>query len=293
MNILLVGGLGYIGTYLNEYLVNLGLVVDICDHSKSLNSRSNINIKYPYNYSGLTAKDLAQYDCILWFAGHSSVSESNSDPIGALNNNMINLIDFLKKIPNENTLFIYASTASLYTGVEGPSKEDAKVVPYENAYDISKFAFDYLAPRFHKKIIGLRMGTLSGYSVKMRPELIFNSMMLSAYFNGEVKVANKEKIRSILFLSDLAEIVKILLTTNISSFGFYNASSYTFKIGEISEKISHHANVKVIELPKSDTYSFSIDNSKIQTLGFKNTFSFMEQMEKFIEDIKNANYTQK
>jgi UDP-glucose 4-epimerase len=293
MNILLVGGLGYIGTYLNEYLLNLGFVVDICDHSKSLNLGPNISIKYPYNYSGLTAKDLSQYDCILWFAGHSSVSESNSDPIGALNNNMINLIDFLKKIPNDDTLFIYASTASLYTGVEGPAKEDAKVVPYENAYDISKFAFDYLAPRFHKKIIGLRMGTLSGYSVKMRPELIFNSMMLSAYFKGEVKVANKEKIRSILFLSDLAEIVKILLTINISSFGFYNASSYTFTIGEIGEKISHHVNAKVIELPKSETYSFSIDNSKIQTLGFKNTFSFTEQMEKFIGNIKNANYIQK
>lgn len=292
MNILLVGGLGYIGTYLNEYLLNLGFVVDICDHSKNLNSGSNINVKYPYNYSGLTAKDLSQYDCILWFAGHSSVSESNTDPIGALNNNMINLIDFLKKIPNENTLFIYASTASLYTGVEGPSREDAKVVPYENAYDISKFAFDYLAPRFHKKIIGLRMGTLSGYSAKMRPELIFNSMMLNACFKGEVKVANKEKIRSILFLSDLAEIIKILLTKSISSFGFYNASSYTFTIGEISEKISNHLNARIIELPKSDTYSFSIDNSKIKSLGFKNTLSFDEQMEKFIANVKNANYIQ-
>jgi UDP-glucose 4-epimerase len=290
MNILLVGGLGYIGTFLNDYLLNLGFTVDICDYGKILNPRSNSNIKYPYNYSGLTAKDLSQYDCILWFAGHSSVSESNSDPIGALNNNMINLIDFLKKIPKENTLFIYASTASLYTGAEGPSREDAKVVPYENAYDISKFAFDYLAPRFHKKIIGLRMGTLSGYSAKMRPELIFNSMMLSAYFKGEIKVANKEKIRSILFLSDLAQIIKILLTKSIYSFGFYNASSYTFTIGEISEKISNHSNAKIIELPKSDTYSFSIDNSKIKSLGFKNTFSFDEQMEKFIANVKNANY---
>jgi UDP-glucose 4-epimerase len=290
MKILLVGGLGYIGSYLNQYLLNLGINVDICDHVKRPNLALNAEIKYPYSYTGLTAKDLAQYDSILWFAGHSSVFESNKDPIGALNNNMINLIDFLKKIPNEDTLFVYASTASLYTGVAGPSKEDAKVVPYENAYDISKFSFDYLAPRFHKKIIGLRMGTLSGFSRNIRPELIFNSMMLNAHFRGEVKIANKEKIRSILFLSDLAETIKIFLSKKSFPFGFYNASSFTFSIGELGEKISQFTNAKITMLPDSETYSFAIDNSKIISLGFINTFSLENQMKNFIGDINSNSY---
>jgi UDP-glucose 4-epimerase len=289
LNILLVGGQGYIGSYLNKFLVNLSFNVDICDHIKSRDNQ-NVIIKFPFSYTGLTAKDLASYDCILWFAGHSSVTESNQDPIGAINNNMVNLIDFLKKIPNDNTLFIYASTASLYSGVEGPTKEDVKVVPYENAYDISKFSFDYLAQRFHQNIIGLRMGTLAGYSSNMRSELIFNSMCLNAFFKSEVKVANKEKERSILFLSDLAEIIRILLGKKNVSPGFYNALSYTFSIGDLGNKISHFFGAKIIELPSSNTYSFSIDNSKIKLLGYQNTHTFEKQIEIFVHDVKTNKY---
>ncbi len=203
---------------------------------------------------------------------------------------MVNLIDFLKKIPNDNTLFIYASTASLYSGIEGPVKENVKVVPYENAYDISKFSFDYLAQRFHQNIIGLRMGTLAGYSPNIRKELIFNSMTLSAFFKGEVKVANKDKIRSILFLSDLAEIIKILLSKKDVSPGFYNALSYTFSIGELGNKIAQFFAAKIIELPNSNTYSFSIDNSKVKLLGYQNTYTFEKQIEIFVDDIKSNKF---
>lgn len=291
MKILLVGGMGYIGSYLYPYLTNLGFSVDICDHSKK--TIIDLKVAYPFNYNALTSKDLAKYRVILWFAGHSSVSESNIDPIGALNNNMINLIDFLKKISSEETLFIYASTASLYTGVLGPTKENARILPYENAYDISKFSFDYLAQRFHKNLIGLRMGTLAGYSPNIRPELIFNSMTLNAIISNTINIANKDKLRSILFLSDLAEIIKIFLTAKKISPGFYNASSYTFSIGELGNKIARIFNATLNFLPDSETYSFSVDNEKIASLGFKVTLSFEDQVKKFVSDVQSNNYTKK
>lgn len=291
MNILLVGGMGYIGSYLYTYLTNLGFKVDICDHTR--NKNSDLRIAYPYNYNALTSKDLTKYKAILWFAGHSSVSEANADPIGALNNNMINLIDFLKKIPNEETLFIYASTASLYTGAPGPTKEDARILPYENAYDISKFSFDYLAQRFHKNLIGLRMGTLAGFSSNIRPELIFNSMVLNAIFQKKIYMANKNKLRSILFLSDLAEIIKIFLTAKEINPGFYNASSYTFSIGELGNKIAKIFDATISLLPDSETYSFSVNNEKIKSLGFKVTMSLEDQVKKFVADVQSSNYNQK
>ena len=285
MKILLIGGLGYIGSYLYHYLKSKMIEVNICDDLRRGNPL-DLPCSYPYDYHGLTSKEFGNYDAVLWFAGHSSVSTAMADPMGAINNNMIHLIELLKKLPNENIKFIYASTASLYSGEDGYANESARVVPYENIYDISKFSFDYLSKNYHSNLFGLRMGTLAGFSSNIRTELIFNQMCLSAYFNKQVKVANKTKFRSILFLSDLAEIINILLKDNQADPGFYNAGSFSYSIDELSTIISSFFDAKIIALPDTNTYSFKIDTSKIASLGFKKTLTFDMQIRNFSEEIK-------
>jgi len=285
MKLLLIGGLGYIGSYLYPYLKLQLHEIDICDDLRRGNP-SNLPCIYPYDYHGLSSKELSKYDAILWFAGHSSVIAAVDDPKGAINNNMIHLIDLLKKLPSENIKFIYASTASLYSGEVGYATETARVVPYENTYDISKFSFDYLSKSYHTNLFGLRMGTLAGFSSNIRTELIFNQMCLSAYFTKRVKVSNKTKLRSLLFLSDLAEIVTILLKNTKAEPGFYNAASFSYSIGELSNMISNFFHAEIITLPDTDTYSFNINTEKIASLGFKNTSNFYNQIEQFKNEIK-------
>ena len=284
MKILLIGGLGYIGSFLYSFLKSSEDEVDICDDCRRGNPEK-IEVKYPYDYKGLSSKEISGYDFILWFAGHSSVLSANQDPKGAIDNNMTNLIDFLKKIPNENIRFIYASTASLYTGSPGLSKEDTKVIPYENSYDISKFAFDYLAQSYHKNLIALRMGTLAGFSTNLRSELIFNQMCTDAKFKKIVNVSNKSKIRSILFLSDLTALIKIFLGKIKLESGFYNLASYSLTIEELAIRIAKFFDAKVVYQPDSPTYSFSVDTSKIERLGFKPLLSIDEQINEFQKHI--------
>jgi nucleoside-diphosphate-sugar epimerase len=285
MRILLIGGAGYIGSYIYDFLVNLDHKVDICDYLKRGNL-ANVPIKFLYDYHGLSSKIMTNYDVILWFAGHSSVQSANQDRIGAINNNMKNLTDFLQKIPDKKIKFIYASTASLYTGCQIPTKEDSKVVPYENAYDISKFSFDYLAKSYHENIFGLRMGTLSGFSRNIRSELIFNQMMINAKFKGVVNVANKSKMRSILFLSDLATVINLFINKDNVESGFYNCASYSISIGELADKISLYYGANINYLPDSDTYSFAIDTQKIKNLGFINKKTLNDEIDNFDNSIK-------
>ena len=54
---------------------------------------------------------------ILWFAGHSSVQKSKSDPIGAMRNNVTSLFELACKLPTDVKL-VYASSASVYSGLE-------------------------------------------------------------------------------------------------------------------------------------------------------------------------------
>ncbi len=263
--VLLVGGCGYIGSYLYPRLVEAGFRVTVCDLLRRGNPLGLEVIQSDYEELG--EGFLKGFDAVLWFGGHASVKQAMDDPDGAIANNCLNLFSFAKRLPS-TTKFIYASSASLYSTKEigDPSSEDSLVaIPSQNAYDISKFAFDYLANHFLPNFYGLRMGTVSGFSANLRPELIFNAMNIAAVEKGFVTANNKESLRTILFLSDLWVLVRTLLTTDQAR-GFYNAGSLSFKIGELAQGIADTWDVGVVDQPNSGTYSFSLNCGRMKTL---------------------------
>jgi|GEM_PF-2392462 len=140
-HILLIGACGYIGSYLTEALHRDGYAVDQCDRL------AQPGVLYPGDYALLSRDTLAPYTHVLWFAGHSSVSQAVKEPVDALRNNCIELFELAQKL-SPRTHLIYASTASLYSSNQvhpAAALESDLVVPGNNAYDTSKFAFDYIA----------------------------------------------------------------------------------------------------------------------------------------------------
>ena len=289
MKILLIGGCGYVGSYLYERLSATFSDLTVCDLMRRGNPLA-INL-IQSDYASLELDFLKDFDAVVWFAGHSSVQQSISDPQGALANNCLNLFSFSKKLSSKTKL-IYASSGSLYSVKQGesylPARENELItIPYQNAYDISKFAFDYLAENFLENFYGLRMGTVSGFSPNLRRELVFNAMNISAVLTGKVHVKNKNSLRSILFLDDLYLLVEKILLTN-SEPGIYNAGSISSTIGEFAKEIAKTWNADVIDEGISETYSFVLDSSKMNTLldhslSVKN---LSERSEEFIKKCK-------
>ena len=265
-NVLLVGGCGYIGTFLRSKLSENDCTVVVCDMLKRGNPL-NIEI-INKDYAGLDNLELKNYDAVLWFAGHSSVALATNDPEGALKNNCLNLYSFAQKLP-ANTKLIYASSASLYSKREinnaSSSEESLINIPSQNSYDISKFAFDYIAKGFLKNFYGLRMGTLSGYSPNLRPELVFNAMNISAKKNGIVRLKNASSNRTILFLDDLWILIKQLIFMDHPP-GFINAGSLNCNLGQLAHQIAEVWGAKVIDYGNSDTYSFLLDTSLMKSI---------------------------
>lgn len=161
-SILLIGGCGYVGSYLYECLVEAGCKPIVCD--KLIKSNPLAIPVVQKDYAALESEELALYDAIIWFAGHSSVQLALADPDGALANNCLNLYNLAKKL-KPTTKLIYASSGSPYSKIgtiSSASREsDLVQIPVQNAYDISKFAFDYLAQNFLSNFYALRMGTVS------------------------------------------------------------------------------------------------------------------------------------
>ena len=265
-NILLVGGCGYIGTFLYKRLKEAGCSVVVCDTLKRGNPLKLDVINK--DYAELDEIELKNYDAVLWFAGHSSVGISVNDPEGAIKNNCLNLYSFVQRLP-ATTKFIYASSASLYSrkdsDITASSEESLVTIPAQNPYDISKFAFDYIAQGFLKNFYGLRMGTLSGYSPNLRPELVFNAMNISANKSGTVFLKNATSNRTILFLDDLWILIRQLIYCEYPS-GFINVGSVSNSLDWLAHKIAEVWGAKVVDEGNSESYSFLLDTSLMRRI---------------------------
>ena len=193
--ILLVGGCGYIGSFLDAELREAGYDVDICDFLlRGLPSHEFLPL-FPTSHTNITTALIREYDIVLWFAGKSNVKAAEDDPQGALSENCIHLADLRRRMRPDARL-IYASSASLYSQSLGDkteprwSDEDDVIGHGITAYDRSKACMDSLTVVFFDNTVALRMGTLCGYSPNLRPELVFNAMCLSALRERVVRVDN-------------------------------------------------------------------------------------------------------
>jgi nucleoside-diphosphate-sugar epimerase len=77
-------------------------------------------------------------------------------------------------------------------------------------------------------------------------------------------VANSERHRSILFLSDLYQVVRACLALPQAVNGFLNLASLNLTIGDIAQRIADHHRVPVQTMPDSPTYSFTMDTQRAQ-----------------------------
>jgi hypothetical protein len=112
-------------------------------------------------------------------------------------------------------------------------------------------------------------------------------MNISAVLNGKVHVKNKDSFRTILFLDDLYLLIEKILLTDPEP-GIYNAGSISSSIGEFAREIAETWNADVIDEGISETYSFVLDNSKMNSL-IDNSFSIKNisiRSEEFIEECK-------
>lgn len=283
MSSVLLVGYGYVGSYLVRALRRQGHLITLLDMAEYPETDG------PYRkqtYQALTHRELEAFDAILWFAGHSSVPQSTLEPEGAIRNNTTDLFELMMKKP-DRTKLIYASSASVYSGsMQGlRSAEDQPIANSVNVYDASKIAFDAIAAHLGKNVTGLRMGTVSGWSPRIREELIFNAMNISALRAGKVKIANPQASRSILFLNDLSHFIGEVIGRPALP-RIVNCGSYNTSIGSLGERIAKFHGAEIVYLPDSTTYSFRLDFELFESfLGQRPEITLEERCEAFTWEV--------
>lgn len=293
-SILILGGCGYIGTKLYQYLLKKKYSVNSIDLEWFGNPGKVKNTKK--DIANLEKKDIEKYSDIILLAGHSSVKMCVNSPISAFKNNVSNFIHILSLLKDDQKL-IYASSSSVYGNTKNSIvDEEYNDFKPNNFYDLTKKEIDCYTELLNKNIFGLRFGTVNGYSPNFRNDIMINAMTYNAINNKKVFCFNPEVKRPILCIDDLCRCFKAIIDNknNIRK-GIYNLSSFNSNALKISKKVAEitNSNLEIVtEIPKEITnvklqtkaYNFMIDNSK-----FCNDFNFIfeSDIESIINSIKN------
>ena len=277
MKILLIGGNGYVGSRLYDFIKNKFEVVnvDVCWQ----------DVLYPEiivkNYRDLTKEFISEFSHIILLAGHSSVSmcDSLTNPI---ENNVSSFVNLIEKMDDSQTL-IYTSTAAVYGSNPNFVDESSPLQEAINFYDFTKIINEKIIDLYpNKNIIALRLGSVGGFSKNFRRENLMNAISMSVYNDNKITISNPDNYRSVLGIVDLCKSIEKILILGVKK-RIYNLTSINDKIINFGLSLQKLTNCELIINDSLKTkYSFNCSNERFE---IDYDFKFKDTIESIYRDI--------
>ena len=269
MNILIVGGAGYVGGGIVDKLKkhHQVTVYDSLIYEESY--RKDVNFVYgDVRDQSKLLKLFKNHDAVIWLAalvgdGACAINpeltfEINSDSVKFLAEN------FKKRI-------VFLSTCSVYGAQDGLLNEDSSINPLSEYASSKVQAEEYL--KGSNSII-FRLGTLFGISdefSRIRLDLVVNILVTKALTEGKLTVFGGEQWRPLLHVNDVANAIE--QTINSETNGIFNLHYKNFKIIDIAEAIVNKVDSAIIEttpMKFQDARNYQVSSEKLLSeTGFK------------------------
>ena len=287
MNILVVGGAGYVG----------GGIVD------KLKKNHNVTVYDSLIYEESYRKDvdfvygdireqkkllplLDKCDAVIWLAAlvGDGACAINPELTFEINSNSVKFL-----AENFNKRIIFLSTCSVYGAQEGLLDESSTINPL-SAYAASKVkAEDYLKD---SNAIIFRLGTLFGISdefSRIRLDLVVNILVTKALTEGKLTVFGGDQWRPLLHVIDVANAIDH--TINLKTTGIYNLHYENFKIIDIANSIVERipsASIETTPMKFQDARNYQVSSEKLfQDTGFKASTNLLQGIDEVFNLISN------
>ena len=262
MNILIVGGAGYVGGGIVDNLKNKHnvTVYDSLIYEESY--RKDVN----FIYGDIREQDkllplFDQNDAVIWLAAlvGDGACSINPDLTFEINSESVKFLaqNFKKRI-------IFLSTCSVYGAQDGLLDEESSINPLSE-YASSKIqAEEYLKDT---NSVIFRLGTLFGISdefSRIRLDLVVNILVTKALTDEKLTVFGGEQWRPLLHVNDVANAIENVLEKDIK--GVYNL---------------HHKNYKIIDI--AEAIVEKIPSAKIETIWLRKLLTSFKESGEFHE----------
>ncbi len=296
MRLLIAGGAGYLGSVLVPRLLDRGYNVDVVElfwFGNHLPSQVGVLNKDIFH---LSVEDLKPYDQVMFLAGLSNdpMAEYSPSKNFVLNAAAPAYLGYIAKIAKVKR-YIYASSCSVYGYTENELYDETRPVGSSYPYGISKLQGEQAALQLMNdefSVICLRKGTISGYSPRMRLDLIVNTMFKTALRDGVVNVNNPSIWRPILSIEDAATAYIRAVEANAKISGVFNLASGNYTVGEVAdvvrsrieERLDVRINLCIKHVQDFRNYKVSVDKAA-NVLSFHPTGSVKAIVDDLIENM--------
>jgi len=262
MNILVVGGAGYVGGSIVDSLSEAGhniLVYDILLYEESYRKNVPFVLGDIRDHSKLK-KHLDWADVVIWLAALVG------DPACSLNEDLTievnqKSVSFLRDYYKKRIFFM--STCSVYGDTDGILTEESDLNPL-SLYAKTKLFSEKILEGSNALIF--RLGTLYGLSdqfSRVRFDLVVNTLVMRAVLHGKFSVFGGAQYRPLLHVRDVAETVNRCLS--LSHRGIYNLHSENTTIVAIAERIKNYfpnLNIEFMDVKYQDQRNYRISSDR-------------------------------
>jgi nucleoside-diphosphate-sugar epimerase len=241
MRILIAGGAGYVGSVLVPKLLDRGYQIDVVDlfwFGNHLPAETGIIHKDIFD---IGVQDVEPYQQVVFLAGLSNDPMAEYSPS---QNFIFNAAApaYLAYIAKKARVkrYIYASSCSVYGYTDNELFDENQTVASSYPYGISKLQGEQAVMNLVDEtfsVISLRKGTISGWSPRMRLDLIVNTMFRNGIRNGEITVNNPSIWRPIISIEDATNAYIRAIEASEKMSGIFNVASGNYTVGEVGDLV--------------------------------------------------------
>jgi nucleoside-diphosphate-sugar epimerase len=279
MRLLVAGGAGYLGSALIPRLLERDYKVDVADlfwFGNHLPAGVGILEKDLFD---LKVDDLKPYQQVIFLAGLSNdpMAEYSPSKNFIFNAAAPAYLAYIAKKAGVRR-YIYASSCSVYGYTENELYDETRPASSSYPYGISKLQGEQAVMNLADdgfSVICLRKGTVSGYSPRMRLDLIVNTMFKTAMRDGVITVNNPSIWRPILSIADAVTAYVRAVEAHERITGVFNIASGNYTVGEVGDLVKHEIEEQTGRKIRLQIYHRQdVRNYKVSVEKAKNILSF-------------------
>lgn len=300
MNVLVVGGAGYVGGAVTELLAGTEhnqRVYDALLYEESY--RKQVDFVYgDVRDTERLLPHLKWADAVVWLAAlvGDGACALNPDISVSINQESLSWL-----AAHHDGRIVFMSTCSVYGAQDAVLDETSPAGPL-SVYATTKLAAEeYLKPR---NAIIFRLGTLFGVGdlfARIRMDLVVNTLTARAHRQGKISVFGGDQFRPLLHVKDAARAAVDNLSTKPT--GVFNLARQNVRIVDLAYQVRNHFPDLVLEqtpMKFQDARNYRVSSEKAQkTLGFKAIYSIddgIDEIKELLEsrrlkDVDNPRYT--
>ncbi len=252
--ILILGSEGFLGSVLVPHLTNNSNIivgVDKCFFGRNNIPNKNFTL-YKKDYNHLPKKFFDDFEFIV-----DLVNISN-DPASELNKKFTNTTNYLnklklyKKIENNKKIlrYVYMSSCSVYGNNKNLISERSKPKPISLYSKLCLKYEEYLKKRQKIPYTIMRLGTLYGWSERMRYDIAINKIIRDMIFTKKIEILGGTQMRFFCHNQFACDVInKIIIENKKQTINkVFNIGNFNTNIIQLTKKILKLTKIKNVSV---------------------------------------------